>query len=202
MVSPPSQRAVPWEFYRRNVTLGLLGNRPRPHDTRCPRRRYGAATGRPTAGSTANTRRACPSTPAATLPHHHIRLATGIAEPLAVRLHFSVGRASPAPHDCCASVVRTAGPSPTCATDDALSPHRGGGPGPSARSSCACRRVAWRCRAPRVILLQPYALDDLAVLHTVGRRDGELGHRLPENEPGHMLLLHHPGADVEARAYC
>jgi len=76
-----------------------------------------------------------------------------------------------------------------------------GGPGPSARSSCACRRVAWRCRAPRLILLQPYALDDLAVLHSVGRRDVELGHRLPENEAGHVLLLHHPGADVDAREY-
>src|SRR5579875_595941 len=77
----------------------------------------------------------------------------------------------------------------------------GGGPGPSARSSCACSRVAWRCRAPRVILLQPYALDDLAVLHPVGRRDVERGHRLPEDEAGHVLLLHHPGADVDARAY-
>ena len=55
--------------------------------------------------------------------------------------------------------------------------------------------------APHLILLQPDALGDLAVLYTIGGNDGERGNRLLQNEAGHVLLLHHPGADMEARAY-
>ena len=58
-----------------------------------------------------------------------------------------------------------------------------------------------RYPAPSLILAQPDALDDLAVLHAVGRDDVELGHRLPANEAGTVLLLHHPGTDVDAREY-
>ena len=50
-------------------------------------------------------------------------------------------------------------------------------------------------------LLQPHALDDLAVLHAVGRYDVEVGHRLLENEAGRVLHFHHPGTDVDARGY-
>ncbi len=50
-------------------------------------------------------------------------------------------------------------------------------------------------------LLQPHALDDLAVLHAVGRNDVEVGYRLLENEAGRVLHLHHPGTDVDARGY-
>jgi hypothetical protein len=55
---------------------------------------------------------------------------------------------------------------------------------------------------PSLILLQPYAFDDLAILHTVSRNDVELGHRLIEHEAGRVLLLHHPGTDVHASGYC